>query len=329
MLPSAAELVARFLRANDYTLVLYLCKYLRTSLVTPKQTLQNFIEEANLPTDVGASAEDSNTIESILNEKKVFDSSLNAEKVGESEEGQGWTLPAPSNSSIIASLPNPSNIISLSVMSLSLSTVTEPRPYVAVTTADRQLYLLDPSTPGLDLVHAYSNSQDAPILDIVAIGSRYLLLASMSGKLLLYDTMRSRSVDECKDHSRYLVKLATWEDGHSILVASAGWDSKIFLYKLDMTAESPKLGEPIAKLELQSIPETIVAIVSEEGMPILLVARRDSTLLHFFSLPTEDSPGLTYIGRQNLAPHSNHWVGFSPVDVQISPNNPMQVAVVS
>ena len=78
MLPSAAELVARFLRANDY-----------------QQTLSSFISEANLAPDAGADCSDQVTLETILQEKKTFDVSLNFEKLGVDKE-DGWKKPGQS-----------------------------------------------------------------------------------------------------------------------------------------------------------------------------------------------------------------------------------------
>ncbi|KAF1841853.1 uncharacterized protein K460DRAFT_345105 [Cucurbitaria berberidis CBS 394.84] len=311
MLPSAAELVARFLRANGYD-----------------ETLNSFIKEAGLPLDVGAASDGLVTIETVLQEKKTFDLSLNFEKLGVVDKERAWAVQAPTKPIVVESLPTRSNLLSVSVVNLSLPSATETRQYIAVTTASRQLHLIDPSTPTLDLVHSYSGFQDSPILDIVAIASRYLLIASMSGKLHLHDTASDKTLDERKDHSKYLVKLATWSSGNSVLIASAGWDAKVLLYELDISAVLPQLGEPIATLSLPSIPETICFVPSPEGgTPVLLMARRDSTFLYYYVLPRAGSPGFTLLGKQNLAPHSNAWVAFTPADVQICPTNPLLVAV--
>ncbi|KAF1942163.1 hypothetical protein EJ02DRAFT_180940 [Clathrospora elynae] len=312
MLPSVAELVARFLRANGYT-----------------QTLSSFVEEAGLPADIGASHDGLVTIESILHEKKSFDLSLSFEKLGVDDAERGWTLPAPVNATIVESLPNRSNILSVSVFDLLLPSTAGIRQYIAVTTADRQLHLIDPSTPSLDLVHSYTDFQDSPSLDIVPIGSRYLLIASMSGKLTLFDTTNNTVADERKDHTKYLVKLSTWSpNGSSVLVATAGWDAKIFLYKLDVSAEKPQLGDPIATLALPSIPETTVFItLPGDETPVLIVARRDSTFLHYYAVSSPESPAFVLLSKQNLAPHSNAWVAFTPSDIQICPTNPRLAAI--
>jgi WD40 repeat protein len=288
--------------------------------------LKTFVTEADLPPDTGTSS-GSVTIESILQEKKEFDLSLNFEKLGVDDKALAWTVPAPSKPTILQSLPSRSNILSVAVFDLSLHLAEQVRQYIAVTTADRRLHLLNPASPTLDLVHSYTSFQDSPILDIVAVGTQYLLIASMSGKLLMYDTRRDEILDERKDHSKYLVKLATWTNGTSTMVASAGWDAKIFLYQFDV-GDNPQLGEPVATLTLASIPETLLFVKSpDDGTPILLVARRDSTYMYYYSVPGLQSQEITLLGKQNLAPHSNAWIAFTPADIQICPTDSALVAI--
>ena len=153
----------------------------------------------------------------------------------------------------------------------------------------------------------------------------------MSGKLLLYDTAADKILEERKDHSKYLVKIASWSDDASRYIATAGWDAKIFLYKANFTnRHEPCLGEPITTLTLPTIPETILFIRSPvNAMPILLLSRRDSTCLYYYALPAfgTESTGLSLLGKQNLSPHSNAWVAFSPSDVQICPMDSSLAAI--
>ncbi|USP82677.1 hypothetical protein yc1106_09951 [Curvularia clavata] len=305
MLPSAAELVARFLRVNG------------------------FVQEAELPPDIGAASDDQVTIESVLQEKKRFDLSLNFEKLGIDDTDQGWAVKAPTEPKEVGTLPNRSNILSISVLNLLLPSATASRQYIAVTTADRHLHLMDPCTPEFELAHTYSSFQDSPTLDIVPVDTQHILIASMSGKLTLFNTANNAIIEERKDHNKYLVKLSSFlSDGASMLVASAGWDAKVYLYKLDLSAEKPLLGNPIATLTLPSIPEsTMFVALPGDGTPALVVARRDSTFLHYYAVPSPNSPEFTLLGKQNLAPHSNAWVAFTPSDIHICPTNPYLAAV--
>ncbi|KAF1354482.1 hypothetical protein EJ07DRAFT_168227 [Lizonia empirigonia] len=296
MLPSTAELVARFLRTNGYN-----------------DTLKSFLKEAGLPPDTGAGSNSSVTIESILQEKKTFDLGLNFEKLGVEDGKSIWTVPAPTKPIALESLPTRSNILSVAVFDLLLHSATTVKQYVAITTADRRLHLLNPVSPDLELIHSYTSFQDSPILDIVVLGSRYMMVASMSGKMWLHDTASDKVLDERKDHTKYVVKVAYWSDGDSAIIASAGWDSKIFFYRIDIGGDAPRLGEPWA--------------IPEDGSPILLVARRDSTFLYYYSVPDKNTPAFHLLGKQNLAPHSNAWVAFTPADVQICPTDPSVVAV--
>jgi WD40 repeat protein len=293
-----------------------------------QQTLSSFVKEAGLPADIGTTSDGKITIETILHEKKTFDLSLSFEKLGVGGKDRDWTDHAPVKPTIVESLPNRSNILSVSVFDLLLPSASEVKQYIAVTTADRRLHLLDPTTSNLELAHSYSSFQDSPSLDVVTVGTRYLLVASMSGKMTLFDVADGTSIDERRDHSKYLVKLAVWAHGASYLIASAGWDAKIFLYQLDVNADCPQLGKPLAMLTLPSIPETMMFVASpEDGSPMLVVARRDSTFLHYYAMPTAEHPGLTLLGKQNLAPHSNAWIAFTPSDIQLSPVDPHLAAV--
>jgi WD40 repeat protein len=140
----------------------------------------------------------------------------------------------------------------------------------------------------------------------------------------LYDTVKNEIVTERKDHSKYVVKLTSRLEGDGLWVASAGWDSKVFLYRM---SGGGVLGEPTAVLTLPSIPETLAFISSpENGTPLLVVGRRDSTFLHFYTL-SSDGADLELLGKQNLAPHSNAWISFSPSDIQVCPTDPSIVAV--
>jgi len=76
----ASALVARFLRTNNYT-----------------ETLGAFLREASLAADVGqTSGDDTNnwSIQSLLEEKKAFDQSVNFERYGANSSEKGfWTVP--------------------------------------------------------------------------------------------------------------------------------------------------------------------------------------------------------------------------------------------
>ncbi|KAH7126983.1 quinon protein alcohol dehydrogenase-like superfamily [Dendryphion nanum] len=308
MLPSAAELVAYFLRMNGYT-----------------ETLSSFLKEAGLSSEAGQGSSGI-TIEQILEEKRIFDLSLNFEKLGVAET-HGWRTPAPSTPNVVSTSTN-SNILSVHICHLSLSAGVEARSCVAVTTADRRLTLYDPSVSSMRELKSYTGFQDSPLLDLIVVDSTHLIAASMSGRLVIVNTITGSLVDERKDHKKYLVKLTHWAGSDSILIASAGWDSKVFFYRIPINhMGEPRLGEPIASITLPTIPETVMFLQApEHSSPVLLLTRRDSTFLYYYHMEYSSSH-FELLGKQNLAPHSNAWVAFSPSDVQLCPTDPTLVAV--
>lgn len=89
-------------------------------------------------------------------------------------------------------------------------------------------------------------------------------------------------------------------------------------------------------MTLATVPETLAFVKHpDSGRPILLITRRDSTFLHYYLLPDVDVPGgpitevdeLTLLGSQNLAPHSNAWIAFSPSSIAVCPTDPTLLAV--
>lgn len=57
------------------------------------QTLQAFLTEAGLPPEAGSTNPGDLTIEKVLEEKKVFDLSLNFEKFDIADDGRQWSSP--------------------------------------------------------------------------------------------------------------------------------------------------------------------------------------------------------------------------------------------
>ncbi|KAL8707301.1 MAG: hypothetical protein Q9220_007644 [cf. Caloplaca sp. 1 TL-2023] len=151
----------------------------------------------------------------------------------------------------------------------------------------------------------------------------------MSGRVVLFDHQENRVLDERRDHTKYVVQVTHARYRDCLWVATAGWDRQIWVYCLRGT----KLGEPMASVRLATNPETVTFISHPESdQPTLLVTRRDSTFLHYYQCRVGDLSGslvrpLQWLGRQNLAPHTNAWVSWSPSSVAISPNNGQLLAV--
>ena len=138
----------------------------------------------------------------------------------------------------------------------------------------------------------------------------------MSGQVVLYDHEMDRVCDERRDRTKYVVKVATWKE----MIATAGWDNKVFLYRAN--GDFSSLGTPVAAITLSTNPETISFVDHPDSdHPILLVTRRDSSSLYYYSLE------LKLLGSQNLAPHSNSWIGFTPSSVEVCPKDSTLFAV--
>lgn len=297
------------------------------------QTLSAFIQEAGLRPDDSIVKKGDLTIEKILEEKKVFDLSLRFEKTG-LEDGEKWSLPggiymplsvgvfasnptssAPSNPNQISTLPSATNLLHVSVQGFHGE---RPFQLLIASTADRNLHIL--TTDTFSIYKSLPYLQDSPILSCISFGEQGLktITTGMSGQAVLYDHKVDRILDVRKDHTKYLVRVATWNE----IVVTAGWDNKVFLYRAN--GDFSRLGDPVAALTLSTNPETITFVEHPDSdRPVLLVTRRDSTSLYYYSLELE------LLGSQNLAPHSNSWITFSPSSVHVCPKDPTLLAVVS
>jgi hypothetical protein len=243
---------------------------------------------------------------------------------------------APSKPSIIRT-PNASNLLSVSVEPWQQDVVqgsTIP-PYIVTTAANRRLTLFETSAKN-EVVASLSELSDSPILSYCCIrGGDYQLITSMSGQLLLLQS--STVLDRRKDHTKYAIKVTAYEDVARVWVATAGWDAKVLIYCMTVPEGSPpSIGEPVATIKLATNPESILFVRSpESGGLMLLASRRDSTHLYYYHLvPPAATIGVAsaqyecrLLGKQNLTPHSNAWIAFSPSCLALSPHDPQLLAI--
>ncbi|KAK5140085.1 hypothetical protein LTR32_007013, partial [Rachicladosporium monterosium] len=195
-------------------------------------------------------------------------------------------------------------------------------PALFATSADRRLHVLDAST--IALRASLAGLQDSPMLSCVVFRQKYLLTAAMSGQLLVSNVDGS-TVESRRDHSKYIVRVAVRDDASEPLIATAGWDGKIMIYRPSVTSSGEmSLADPKATITLPTKPEAMIFVEHAEAQqPLLVVTRTDSSFLYYYT--TESEPRL--LGRQNLAPHSNAWVAFTPSALAVSPRDPTLVAV--
>ena len=205
-----------------------------------------------------------------------------------------------------------------------------------ITTANRRLHILGTDST-FSLQKSMDYLQDSSILCCVPLSEQSLITVScgMSGQVVLYDHGQDMVLEERRDHKKYVVKITIKQSLDVTWIATAGWDGKIFLYKIVRDAEL-RLGSPVATIDLPTNPEAI-AFVDHPDIeePLLLVTRRDSTSMHYYSLPTKEEAflplsnpeQLKLLGSQNLAPYSNAWIAFSPSSVAVCPTDPTLLAV--
>lgn len=222
---------------------------------------------------------------------------------------------APMHATVVNTLPNAAN-----VLNVVGETDNKNGDVLIASTSDRLVNMI--TLPSLELRRSWSARQDAPVLAQLILHNSYHVSASMSGSLILAD-MADKVISMRKDHTKYIVALAFLDDAQQPLLASAAWDNTIKIYALG-TRDKYNLEEPMASLTLPTKPEAIqFTRHSENGEPVLIVTRTDSSHLHFYLATSE--PRL--IGRQNLAPHSNAWVAFTPASIALCPTDDSLLAI--
>lgn len=344
---SPAVIVARFLKANHYNQV-GKSSTLQGRTSQFRQTLEAFLIEAGLPEEAAITNQGDWTIEKVLEEKIQYDSSLQFERKGD-DQVTGWPLPAPSKA------VEPDVLITSNVLCVSGDGKGRTEDSViSITSADRTWARLDSSAP-FSLIDRAAGSHESPVLSVSAISKDYVFSTSMSGQLMMHDS-RGRLLDKCRDHLKYAVQVVsgTTKNGRWI-VATAGWDQKVHIYAPEqelaerfdtrdaLSGDEPHISgllrDPIHTISLPSNPESMVLVHHPDtGDLYLVLSRRDSTFLYYYCItPTSHeasssrSSEVTYsvqeTGKQNLAPHSNAWIAFTPSCLALSPTDPTLLAV--
>ena len=312
---SPAVLVARFLKANHYT-----------------NTLDAFLTEANLDESRATTDRGDWTLEKLIEEKIQFDTSLNFER-RDHDANQGWTQPAPSVPRE-PELPINANV-------LCIKGNDPPGQALAVSTANNTCHFVETKPPYAVLADQTIRA-DGPILSTVFFATWFVASTTMSGKIMIHDLRTGQLLSEHRDHSKWVVYIACWEDAVEptrVLLATAGWDQKINIYIIQKTTthnasnvELSQLGTPAGTVTLQSNPESLVFVTNPDTKKLYLVAsRRDSSFLFYYRIESTQEPeeGLAIVpaGRQNLAPHSNAWVAFTPSALALHPFDTTLLAV--
>lgn len=196
-------------------------------------------------------------------------------------------------------------------------------------------------------------THNSPVLSITSITHDAFMTSSMSGHVDLYGA-HNRCLYSGRHHAKYAVQLVITRSRHDsqqrkpfCIAASAGWDQKICISSFEVPPDetlaesyrqdrSPPAGQPEVTIPLSTNPESILFVRHPDTDELyLIVGRRDSTYLYYYKLTeelnTSPSPHLAIIveeaGRQNLAPHANAWISFSPSSLAACPTDPTLIAV--
>jgi len=285
------------------------------------------LKEANLSENLVTLSHENWTLEKLLEEKIQFDTSLNFERK-DNDVVQGWTRPAPS----VPREPEPQT--STNVLCITGDSASNT---LSITTADNSCNFIAGSDASTRRMISFK--ADSPILSTKFLQSgKFLISTSMSGKIMLHDIGSQRLIAERRDHTKWVVNLATHilADHHICLVATAGWDQKIHVYALTLNSDlSPidkEIPPPVHTIALTTNPETAIFVTNPDvGTLHLVFSRRDSSFLYYhqidISSSTRPTISITDCGRQNLAPHSNAWVAFTPSALALHPNDPTLLAI--
>lgn len=307
-----AILVARFLKANHYN-----------------KTLEAFLKETNLSEEVATTNTGDWTLEKLIAEKVQFDTSLKFER-RDNEVSQGWTRPAPSisrepeltiNANVLCVAGHPdSDSLHISTANNTCLSVTSKTPYSVLSTR--------------------TFKADSPILSTTFLsGGLRTISTTMSGKLIIHDRQTGSLLAERRDHGKWAVHVATWmvPRAQHVLIATAGWDQKVHIYNIHTqeteVGDALSLPPPFHTITLPSDPESMVFVMNPDTNKLyLIVSRRDSSFLHYYRIEFEetsssDAMSVTAAGRQNLAPHSNAWVAFTPSALALHPSDPTLLAI--
>ena len=248
----------------------------------------------------------------------------------------------------VRTIMHSSNLLHVSVNHVALEDAASG-PTMLASAANKSLYLLS-SEPPYDLVRTELLAHNSPILSWTVVRQRYLVSTSMSGHVTLTDTRNMQARWSRHDHMKYVVAVAHYETTHGFWLATAGWDAKVHLYRFNIprvgtgdAEEGWDSGGPVAAVSLPTNPESLLFVKHPElTQPVLLLTRRDSTFLYYYNIPedtTAHSPfasggssskatmNIPLLGRQNLAPHSNAWIAFTPSALAIHPTDPSLLAV--
>jgi WD40 repeat protein len=210
------------------------------------------------------------------------------------------------------------------------------RDRIYISSADRRWTELSVTSPYNVVTSSQLN--DNPILSSAALPG-HTALTTMSGQLLLLNNATGKVVSTRRDHTKYAIQVAVAHLSEiTCVLATASWDGTIKLYRVAVSDYSNGFistilegEESVPTIKFQSNPESILFVRHPDTDELYLVAsRRDSTHLYYYKITTpanDENLEAIEAGRQNLAPHSNAWVSFTPSMLALHPKDPSLIAI--
>ncbi|KAF3910021.1 hypothetical protein AA313_de0206437 [Arthrobotrys entomopaga] len=343
-------LVARFLRANNF-----------------QATFEAFVKETNLAPESITNDPTDLTIEQILEEKKLYDLALRFERLTTSIGDVDYTVPYPNTPTNLTTLSTASNILSLTLTSLSID--DSPEQVIISTTSDKALRIYSAKQPH-NLLRTIKGLHTGPILCVLPIAQRWLITASMSRDITISD-VKGNVLHSWEGHGKYIVKLAISEplqgspEGEEVrYIAAASYDKSLSVHRLriprplsptsaeeeDETEEKrdrlkiPSL-ELLQMLKFPDIVEDVIFSKDYSDSPnftktLLVATIRDSAYLHIYtssntvSAPSSSSsstsdPPFTFLSKTPLNATSTTWLTYTPTSLSPHPHHSHLLALIT
>lgn len=178
----------------------------------------------------------------------------------------------------------------------------------------------------------------AAIRFIQHIGGSLVLTAGMDGRYIVTDVGAGECVGDEKAHARFINAMGY--DTEENLLASAGYDGLIKIYKLDIVSKKVVF-RLLGQHKFLQIP-TVVRFArlpesagSQAGRLVLLACIQDSTRLFYLSVPPRlEEPGsqptsLSVISKTNLldAEYASSHITFTPMALDLASDGSGRYAV--
>ncbi|KAI5303995.1 hypothetical protein KEM56_006983 [Ascosphaera pollenicola] len=203
-----------------------------------------------------------------------------------------------------------------------------------VSTACRQLHVLDPETFQL-VSPLHLKVFDSPVMSCVSLlNGEFLAVITLLGKLTILKGATMKSMGAVVHHNKHAMMVASYEDGNTIWLASAGFDERVHVYRLAydrLTQQLTRLADaPRKEIPLPTRPECILITRDQAtGNIVLVLSRGGSNNLEYYRLRTSPTgkTDICRLGLQNPVPQSSVWILFSLSQFRLCPVDPGLLAI--